>query len=139
VRLLEAAQHRAIDLLAGGVNEPDVVAAGARTQLLMHGLAETDGGLGEPHHQHRAGQVGWDAGRERAGARAHFGRPGGPVPAQHLGDDQKAALGIVPGGEAAQPLKRPHGIVHLDSEHAGRQLDAQHLVADRDGEHRRIA
>jgi hypothetical protein len=71
VRLLEPAEQRRVQLLARGMEKEDVLAAGARAQLGMDGLTKADRGLGQPEHEHRAGQGGGDQRGKVARAAPH--------------------------------------------------------------------
>ena len=71
------------------------VAAAAQIHAVITGVAErtvyasaqANGGFGHTDHQHRAGQVGGDFGRQRIEACRHQRRPRRDMPAQHTGNE----------------------------------------------------
>jgi hypothetical protein len=117
VRLLEAAEQGMVDLLPRGM-EVEAGESRAARELGMDGLAEADGSLGQTHHERGRGQVG-QAGGKVAHRRAHAARRHRNVAAEHLGDDEEAALRVAARGEVAQRIERPVGAVDLKVERAG--------------------
>ncbi len=86
-----------------------------------HALAEADGRFRHRDEEHGAGRIG-DAGREAFVDGQHAAGPHRPVLAEHLADEQEAALGVRARGKAEQGVEFVGACVQRDFQQAGRQL-----------------